>query len=252
MLHGRVVRPPSYGARLAALDEARSRSACPGVTAVVRDGNFLGVVAEREEQAIRALRPHPRASRSGKSGRTLPATRTRASCSGGETEDEVISEKRDDAAAARRVAPLEAEYTRPLHRARLDRPVLRGRELRRRPLPGVDAQPGHLPAAQGPRDGARRGREARHRDRAHGRRRLLRPQRRGRRRARRGAARARGARAAGARAVDARGRIRLGAVRLADGRAHAGRPRRARQHRRAGPTSCGATATPRAPAAEAA
>jgi nicotinate dehydrogenase subunit B len=53
MLHGRVVRPPSYGARLEAIDEAKIK-AMPGVVAVVRDGSFLGVIAEREEQAIKA------------------------------------------------------------------------------------------------------------------------------------------------------------------------------------------------------
>ncbi len=53
MLHGRVVRPPSYAATLAGLDEAPVR-AMPGVVAVVRDGSFLGVLAEREEQAIAA------------------------------------------------------------------------------------------------------------------------------------------------------------------------------------------------------
>ena len=53
MLHGRVVRPPARGARLEAVDEERPRS-LPGVVAVVREGDFLGVVAEREEQAIAA------------------------------------------------------------------------------------------------------------------------------------------------------------------------------------------------------
>ncbi len=53
MAHGRVVRPPRYGARLDNLDEAPIR-AMPGVVAVVRDGSFLGVVAEREEQALKA------------------------------------------------------------------------------------------------------------------------------------------------------------------------------------------------------
>jgi CO/xanthine dehydrogenase Mo-binding subunit len=53
MLHGRVVRPPNYGAKLDAIDDAKIR-AMPGVVAVVRDGSFLGVVAEREEQAIKA------------------------------------------------------------------------------------------------------------------------------------------------------------------------------------------------------
>ena len=54
MLHGRIVRPPGPGAVLVAFDEAGVR-ALTGVVAVVRDGSFLGVVAEREEQAIRAL-----------------------------------------------------------------------------------------------------------------------------------------------------------------------------------------------------
>ena len=53
MLHGRVVRPPRYGATLENLDEAAAK-AIPGVLAVVRDGSFIGVVAESEEQAIKA------------------------------------------------------------------------------------------------------------------------------------------------------------------------------------------------------
>jgi CO/xanthine dehydrogenase Mo-binding subunit len=53
MLHGRVMRPPRYGSKLDSVDEAAAKS-MPGVVAVVRDGSFLGVVAEREEQAIRA------------------------------------------------------------------------------------------------------------------------------------------------------------------------------------------------------
>ena len=53
MVFGRVVRPPSPGAQLAAFDEAAVKR-MPGVIAVVRDGNFLGVAARREEQAINA------------------------------------------------------------------------------------------------------------------------------------------------------------------------------------------------------
>jgi CO/xanthine dehydrogenase Mo-binding subunit len=53
LLHGRVLRPPSPGARLDTLDAAAVQ-ALPGVIAVVRDGSFLGVVAEREDQAQRA------------------------------------------------------------------------------------------------------------------------------------------------------------------------------------------------------
>ena len=53
MVHGRVVRPPRYGSTLASVDETAVK-AMPGVIAVVRDGSFLGVVAEREEQAVKA------------------------------------------------------------------------------------------------------------------------------------------------------------------------------------------------------
>ena len=53
MVFARVVRPPRYGARLLAFDEAAVR-ALPGVVAVISDGNFLAVAAGREEQAIAA------------------------------------------------------------------------------------------------------------------------------------------------------------------------------------------------------
>lgn len=53
MVYGRVVRPPTYGARLRSVDDT-AVSAMPGVLAIVRDGSFLGVIAEREEQAIAA------------------------------------------------------------------------------------------------------------------------------------------------------------------------------------------------------
>jgi nicotinate dehydrogenase subunit B len=53
MVHGRIVRPPTDGARLIGMDE-QSLAHLPGLIQVVRDGSFLGVIAEREEQAIAA------------------------------------------------------------------------------------------------------------------------------------------------------------------------------------------------------
>jgi nicotinate dehydrogenase subunit B len=61
MLHGRVVRPPYagvdagafVGTSLIAVDESSVRDV-PGLVAVVRIGDFVGVVAEREENAIKA------------------------------------------------------------------------------------------------------------------------------------------------------------------------------------------------------
>jgi nicotinate dehydrogenase subunit B len=110
MLHGRVVRPPSYDARLTAVDEAGVR-AMPGVTAVVRDGNFLGVIAEREELAIRAAGRLKRAAQWEETAR-LPEMDPRFLLKE-KTDDEVISEKQDAAAAARAARTLEAEYTKP-------------------------------------------------------------------------------------------------------------------------------------------
>jgi nicotinate dehydrogenase subunit B len=55
MLHGRVVRPSVAGATLVSIDEA-SVQGVPGLVKVVREGDFVGVVAEREEQAIAAAR----------------------------------------------------------------------------------------------------------------------------------------------------------------------------------------------------
>jgi CO/xanthine dehydrogenase Mo-binding subunit len=54
MLHGRVLRPPSPAASLEGLDETHVRGMA-GVIAVVRDGSFVGVVAEREEIAVAAV-----------------------------------------------------------------------------------------------------------------------------------------------------------------------------------------------------
>jgi CO/xanthine dehydrogenase Mo-binding subunit len=55
MVHGRVVWPPSYGAKLRNID-TKVGEKLPGVLKIVRDGSYLAVIAEREYQAIVALR----------------------------------------------------------------------------------------------------------------------------------------------------------------------------------------------------
>lgn len=55
MLHGRTVFPPALGATVEAVDEASVRD-LPGEVRVVREGNYLGVVAATEWAAIRAAR----------------------------------------------------------------------------------------------------------------------------------------------------------------------------------------------------
>jgi len=53
MLHGRVVRPPTVGATLDAVDES-SVSSMPGFVKVVVKHNFVGVVFEKQWQAVQA------------------------------------------------------------------------------------------------------------------------------------------------------------------------------------------------------
>jgi len=54
MLHGRVLRPPTPDAHLISLDSSHAE-ALPGVVKIWVSGDFVGVVCEREYQAIKAL-----------------------------------------------------------------------------------------------------------------------------------------------------------------------------------------------------
>ncbi|TCU41302.1 aldehyde oxidase/xanthine dehydrogenase-like protein [Rhizobium azibense] len=72
MVHARVIRPPSYGATLKDID-ATAAAAMPGVISVIRDGSFLAVVAEKEWQAVKAMRA---VEKSGAVGRACNASRT--------------------------------------------------------------------------------------------------------------------------------------------------------------------------------
>jgi CO/xanthine dehydrogenase Mo-binding subunit len=70
MMYGRVLRPPRPGATLADLNKVQAMAAHPGIR-IVRDGSFLGVVAETERQADCAIAVLARAA-SWQGGRELP------------------------------------------------------------------------------------------------------------------------------------------------------------------------------------
>lgn len=55
MVHARNVKPPVAGAKVVSIDESSVRD-IPGFVKVVRKGNYVAVVCEREEQAIAAAR----------------------------------------------------------------------------------------------------------------------------------------------------------------------------------------------------
>lgn len=109
-LHGRVCRPAGPKATLKSID-VKEVAEMPGVVAVVRDGSFLGVVAEREEQAIRAERRLARLAQ-WTPGPELPSNDPRQLLAlQAEAETEVISTKGDPATAGAR--QFSAEYTKP-------------------------------------------------------------------------------------------------------------------------------------------
>jgi nicotinate dehydrogenase subunit B len=117
-LFGRVVRPPSPGARLVTLDDRPAR-ALPAVLAVVRQGSFLGVVADREEEAVRAAELLRRCA-----GWDVPDAPPDGDVAGrpvGRPAEETVVERRPDATAGARVADVvRAAYGRqPLSHASL-------------------------------------------------------------------------------------------------------------------------------------
>lgn len=109
MVHARVVRPPSYGARLTAVDAAAVER-MPGVLKVVRDGNFLAVVGEREYPVILAMRALA-ASASWEQTATLPDSEHLYEALAALPADEhVILDKH--AATAPAVQTVEAQFRR--------------------------------------------------------------------------------------------------------------------------------------------
>jgi CO/xanthine dehydrogenase Mo-binding subunit len=112
LCYGRVVRPPSRGATLASLDQAAAL-ALPGVLAVVRDGSFLGVVADREEVALRVAE-RLREGAIWERRPTLPdAGNLPGYLTSATAETTVLAEHGDPPAPRRAAASLDATYHRP-------------------------------------------------------------------------------------------------------------------------------------------
>jgi CO/xanthine dehydrogenase Mo-binding subunit len=111
MVHARLVRPPSYGAELTDCDSAAVEK-MPGVVKVVRNGNFLAVLARKEFQAIKAMRALAAAATWKESARLpkqddLPSLLTTKL----KSEDKTILDRGNPSAAGAR--SIEATYTRP-------------------------------------------------------------------------------------------------------------------------------------------
>jgi nicotinate dehydrogenase subunit B len=112
MVHGRVVRPPRYGSTLESVDEAAAKS-MPGVIAVVRDGSFLGVIAAREEQAIKARLALSKSAK-WRLGPELPDPATiHAHLKSLPSNEQVIGVKQAPTLASADARTAEAVYTKP-------------------------------------------------------------------------------------------------------------------------------------------
>jgi CO/xanthine dehydrogenase Mo-binding subunit len=110
MLHGRVVRPPHGFGGLASLEDAKAKS-IPGVVAVVRDGAFVGVLAEREDAAVSAQRSL-RGAATWKDAAPLPKD-IHAWLREHAVDHKVISEKASTEARSGQTKTLEASYSKP-------------------------------------------------------------------------------------------------------------------------------------------
>jgi nicotinate dehydrogenase subunit B len=113
MLQARLVRPPNPAAKLISVD-ADSVKDIPGMVKVFQRGNFIGVVAEREEQAIQAAKQlkvkwqeaaaYPNMQELFTTLRNQP------------TEDQALVEKGDfNKALAGATKKIQATYTQPFH-----------------------------------------------------------------------------------------------------------------------------------------
>jgi CO/xanthine dehydrogenase Mo-binding subunit len=110
MVHGRVLRPPSYSARLASFDAEAVRAA-PGVVAVVANGSFVGICAEREEQAVKALEVARGAARWTEEASMPAPAEIRELLPRMKAETKTVTAKQKASAPA--VKQLEATYSRP-------------------------------------------------------------------------------------------------------------------------------------------
>jgi CO/xanthine dehydrogenase Mo-binding subunit len=111
MLHGRVLRPPSPAAVLLSLDDSNAR-ALEGIVAIVRDGSFVGVVAQREEVAVKAL-DRLRDGAAWTEPATLPDSSALADWLKTQPVESKVVEERAAARAPDAVRTLRARYSRP-------------------------------------------------------------------------------------------------------------------------------------------
>ena len=126
----------------------------PGVVAVVRDGSFLGVVAEREEQAIKAVEALSAAAK-WKAGPATARSGTALRAAEDDADAGHRHQQQGGAAAGVRRQGGRGDLSPAVPGACRAGAVLRGRAVPGRQVDRLDAQPGRLSAARNDRPGAR-------------------------------------------------------------------------------------------------
>jgi CO/xanthine dehydrogenase Mo-binding subunit len=110
MVHARLVRPPSYDAQLTECDTSAVEK-LPGFVKIVRNGNFLAVVAQKEFQAIKAMKALSAAAKwQEKPGLPRQDDLLRV-LTGLKSNDTTIFQQSDPSAIGQKT--IEATYTRP-------------------------------------------------------------------------------------------------------------------------------------------
>ncbi len=110
MVHARVVRPPSYGAQLTECDISAVEK-LPGVVKVIRNGNFLAVVASKEFQSIKAMRALSAAAKWRETPGLPKQDDLPRMLTSLPSKDTTIFERNDPSSVGHKA--LEATYTRP-------------------------------------------------------------------------------------------------------------------------------------------
>jgi nicotinate dehydrogenase subunit B len=111
MLHGRVLRPEMSGTKLVELHENAAR-AVAGLVAIVRDGNFAGVVSETEDGAEAAL-SGLRKGATWSSGEALPDETGLADWLKTQPAEATVIDKKTAPRASQKQRTIRRQYTRP-------------------------------------------------------------------------------------------------------------------------------------------
>jgi nicotinate dehydrogenase subunit B len=111
MLHGRVLRPGMSAAELVELHENAAR-AVAGLVAIVRDGNFAGVVSETEDGAEAAL-SGLRKGATWSSGEALPDESGLADWLKTQPAEATVIDKKTAPGASQKQRTIRRQYTRP-------------------------------------------------------------------------------------------------------------------------------------------